>query len=614
MSNTITIRKYSQGYKGNYAYYTGTGATQLVPYVYPVAINGRPYMLDVKSGDFTRQFDARTRNSVDQSQEPGEGAINAQGFWRRSQSSWNYGTGQKYADTNDAEASRFYDSKGVDVWTRGELSLLNDVKQIKATSSSSIKAVVAGTRLYQTIGAAAQYTTNMTSWNDCTGEPGGDISAMCSDGYNTYFAFVGSGVHITNNSTAAITGYISGTDTYTLLAHVKGRLFATKENAIWSWLTGGGAGTNLFAQNNTDFEWVGVCGGQNYIYFGGHSGNQSLIYKSIIKTDATALDAPSVAAELPRGEIITGMATYLDYVLIGTTKGFRVATADTNGNLLVGVLNETKHSVGSFVPIGRFVYFNLTNFDSTSTGLGRIDLSTFISTNQPAWASDLMVTGQGTTNNANEFLGTVVFSATGYGLYSTDLTKVVPTGYLRSGIFRWGVPDAKFIPKWDIRTKPLVGTVAISVSNDTSDFETIGTASVAGEKSFTFDGVETKMFEAEAQLVLTRSDTDTSQGPTVTRWMSKAYAAPLRSKIFQVPLLLHHKLNIRGQEVFCDVDGEIAYLEDLVENPRIVTYQENFQQWSVIVEDIMWKPNDSSFSHNRWDWNGTLTVIMRSVR
>jgi hypothetical protein len=571
-------------------------------------------MLDIKSGDFTRQFDARTRNSVDQSQEPGEGAINAQGFWRRSQSSWNYGTGQKYADTSDAEASRFYTSKGVNVWTRGELSLLNDVKQIKATSSSTIRAVVAGTRLYQTIGAAAQYTTNMTSWNDCTGEPGGNIMAMCSDGYHTYFAFAGSGVHITDNSTAAITGYISGSDTYTFLAHVKGRLFATKANGIWSWLSSGGAGSALFSQNNTDFVWVGICGGQNYIYFGGYSGNQSLIYKSIIKTDATALDAPSVAAELPRGEIITGMATYLDYILIGTTKGFRVATADTNGNLLVGVLNETTSSVTSFVPIGRFVYFNLTNFDSTSTGLGRIDLSTFISTNQPAWASDLMVTGQGETNNVNEFLGTVVFSATGYGLYSTDTTKVVPSGYLRSGIFRWGVPDTKFIPKWDIRTKPLAGTVAIAVSNDTADFQTIGTATASGEKSFTFDGVETKMFEAEAQLTLTRSATDTSVGPTVTRWMSKAYAAPLRSKIFQVPILLHHKLNIRGQEVYCDVDSEIAYLEDLVENPRIITYQENFQQWSVIVEDIMWKPNDSSFSHNRWDWNGTLTVIMRSVR
>ena len=614
MANVTTIRRYSQGYKGNYAYYTGTGSTQLVPYIYPVAINGRPYMLDIKSGDFNRQFDARTRNSVDQSQEPGEGAINAQGFWRRSQSSWNYGTGQKYADTNDAEASRFFTSKGVNVWTRGELSLLNDTKQIKATASSTIRAVVAGSRLYQTIDAAVQYSTDGTTWVDCTGEPGGNVSAMCSDGFHTYVGFTGSGVHITDNSTGVLSGYISGSDTYTLLAHVKGRLFGVAANHIWSWLSGGGPGTALFDQNNTDFVWVGVCGGQNYIYFGGYSGNQSLIYKSIIKTDATALDAPSVAAELPRGEIITGMATYLDYVLIGTTKGFRVATADANGNLLVGVLNETTSSVTSFVPIGRFVYFNLTNFDSTSTGLGRIDLSTFISTNQPAWASDLMVTGQGASNNVNEFLGTVVFSVVGLGLYCTDLTKVVPSGTLRSGIFRWGVPDAKFIPKWDIRTKPLVGTVAIAVSNDTADFQTIGTAVTTGSKSFTFDGVETKMFEAEAQLTLTRSASDTSVGPVVTRWMSKAYAAPLRSRIFQVPILLHHKLNIRGQEMYCDVDGEIAYIEDLVENPRIITYQENYSQWSVIVEDIMWKPVDSSYSHNRWDWDGTLTVIMRSVR
>ena len=46
------------------AFYTGTGASQLVPDVFPVAINGRPYMLDMASNQFNRQYDARVRDSV----------------------------------------------------------------------------------------------------------------------------------------------------------------------------------------------------------------------------------------------------------------------------------------------------------------------------------------------------------------------------------------------------------------------------------------------------------------------------------------------------------------------------------------------------------------------
>jgi hypothetical protein len=185
---------------------------------------------------------------------------------------------------------------------------------------------------------------------------------------------------------------------------------------------------------------------------------------------------------------------------------------------------------------------------------------------------------------------------------------------LESGIYRWGVPDTKFIPKWDLRTEPLHGTVALSVASDSGDFRSVGTQTVEASLESTFDGFESKVFEAEARLTLSRSSTDSTVGPVVTRWLGRAYAAPLRSQIFSVPLLLHHKLNIRGFEYFMDVDTELNYLRDLVENPRVVTYQENASTYSVIVEDVRWQPVDSANNHNAWDWNGTCVIIMRSVR
>ena len=103
---------FTTAYLGGPSFFTGTGSTQVVPFVFPVAINGRAYMIDTKSNDFGRQFDARVRDSVDQSAEPGEQAINPQGLWRRSQSSWHYGAGQLYSDTADAEPYRFRSSKG----------------------------------------------------------------------------------------------------------------------------------------------------------------------------------------------------------------------------------------------------------------------------------------------------------------------------------------------------------------------------------------------------------------------------------------------------------------------------------------------------------------------
>ena len=608
------VLDFSSPFLGGASFYTGTGTTQLVPYVFPIAINGRPYLIDTKSNEFTRQFDARVRDSVDQSAEPGEAAINPQGLWRRSQSSWHYGAGQDYSDTADAEVYRFRSNKGVNVWDRGKLSLLKDTTQILSDAAATLKSIVAGTRLYvASAGNVTFYTSLTASPTSCTAEPGGNVGSMTSDGYNVWASFAAHGIHVTNTSTGAFSSYITGTDTFTKIKYTKGRLMAAAGATIYNFIGASGPGAGLFTHGNSTWSWVGFAGGQNHIYAAGYAGQTSLIYKTTIKTDGTALDAPTVAAELPEGEIVTALDSYLGYVLIGTTTGFRFASSDTDGNLVVGPLIEVGQ-VDAFASQGRFVWFSYKNLDSTSTGLGRMDIGTQIATNQPAWAADLMVTGQGAVPSISLYGTRPVFTVTGLGVYCEHATDLVASGTLDSGIYRWGVPDTKFIPKWDLRTEPLNGTVAISVAADSGSFRSVGTQTVAGSLESTFDGFESKVFEAEARLDLTRSATDSTVGPAVTRWLGRAYAAPLRSQIFSVPLLLHHQLNLRGFEYFVDVDLELSYLRDLVENPRVITYQENAYTYSVIVEDVRWQPVDSANNHNAWDWNGTCTVIMRSVR
>jgi hypothetical protein len=94
-------------------FFGGATSTSLVPDVFPVAIDGRPFLIDQKSNQFTRGFEPRVRDSVDQSTSPGEAAINPQGLWRRGETSWHYGAGQKYADTAEAQDYRFFSSKGM---------------------------------------------------------------------------------------------------------------------------------------------------------------------------------------------------------------------------------------------------------------------------------------------------------------------------------------------------------------------------------------------------------------------------------------------------------------------------------------------------------------------
>ena len=615
-----TLTRFTDAFRPASSFYTGTGATELVPDVFPIAINGRPYMLDMKTGQFTRQYDARVRDSVDQSTEPGESALNPQGLWRRSQSSWHYGAGQEYSDTADAESYRFNTSKGVDVWTRGKLTLLKDTTKVYNSANSNLYVTTADTRLYGTDGQNVKYTADFVTITTVTGTAASNIYSIASDGYNVFYSYANGDIDQTNAGISTSSAYITGIEAGKL-AYVKGRLMVagqgTDKHKIWNITTAPGSNANnpgaLYTHPNTNFNWVGFAGGQSHIYCAGHSGNFSIIYKTAIKADGTALDIPTVAGELPQGEIVQAIYGYLGYIILGTTTGFRFCSADDAGNLLIGPLVSVGGSVGAFAGISKYIYFAYTNFDSTSTGIGRMDISVFISTNQPAYASDLMATAQGTVVDIHEYNDQPLFTVAGQGVYTPHATNLVSSGYLRSGIYRWGVPDAKFIPKLDLRCLPLAGSVTLSVASDGGAFHDFTTLSTENVKEETFDGLEDKIFEAEIKVTLARASGATT-GPTLTRWMARAYAAPLRSQIFSVPLLMHHKLNVQGREYWQDVDVELGYLRDLVDNPRVVTYQENTETFAVVVENVQMQIQQLSYAHKENDHEGTAIVVMRSVR
>lgn len=601
-------------YTGGPSYYTGKGSTSLVPDVFPIALAGHAYMVDVKSGRFGRAFEPRVRDSVDQSALPGEAAISPQGLWRRAQASWHKGSGQQYADTGDAQDYRFYTSKNVDPWTKGELKLLPTTSKVYNSSNANVRICVADDRLYLSDGQTLKYTTDLSSYTTVTGTPAATINGLTTDGFNVWISFSGNGIYKTDTSTSAAASYATGHE-WNQLQYVKGRLMAfgytsTDSYKLWNITQSGNNPAVLYTHPNTKFNWVGAAGGQQHIYVGGYAGGISLIYRTQIKADGTSLDVPVQAAELPQGEIIHSLYGYLSYIVIGTSKGIRFCTSDTDGNLLVGPILETTTSVYAASGDGRYIWYGWSNFDGTSTGLGRMDISELNGVNEPAYASDLMASTQGDVLGVANWQGGRVFSVSGQGLYA-ESSDLCATGYIEAGTYRWGVPDRKFLPRFDLRTLPLAGTVTPYLNHDSSGYTAQTAMQVAGTTDKTVPCEQVGFSDVAVKLVLARSASATTTGPTITRWQARAYAAPTRARVFSIPIILHNKLNVRGREYYQDVIDERTFLESLVQDSEVVSYQEGHDSFEVIVENVEWVPMEAL--NSGWEWQGTAIVTARSI-
>jgi hypothetical protein len=624
----MAVTTFTLPYFGTPPFYSGTAVSELVPNVFPVAIDGRPFMVDQKSGKFQRGYEQRVRDSTDDSTTPGEGAINPGGLWRRGQDSWHSGAGQEYADMNDSTPFRFYKSKGVNPWVKGQLSLHNDTKVSLSNASTTQHMVVCGTRVYVALNGDVKFTTNpyasSPTWTAVvdtaggTAAPTGTVAAMATDGNNVYLAYPTDGIRqvvpSTDPALISNTKFVTGSESFTMLGFAKNYMFGAHDHDLHL-IDASGTKSLVIEPDDTAFRFVGVATGQNAVYAAGFSGKKSLIYKITI-TDLGALDKGVVALELPTGEVVTAISGYLGFILIGTNKGVRYCSTDSNSNLIAGKLIPTSGAVQKFASNDRFAYFTWTNYDGVSSGLGALDLSVFTSPNTPAFSTDLMYTSTATVNSVvifddplTPFATKRIFALSGVGIIVEDSANLVASGEIETGTWRWGIPDRKFIAKIDTRSTPLVGSITSYLKIDDGEYNSIGAWSVASDTENSFDGSDSKAIEADFKFTLERATATT--GPTFTRWMARAYAAPFRSQVFSVPIILHKSVTVRGKEYYYDVDEQQEFFDDLIASPRIITLQIGTFTHNVILEDIVWEPMDSI--GNSWSFEGTLVVTLRSV-
>ncbi len=111
--------------------YTATG------YSYDIAIAGLPFFISPLDESPYRRVTAQYRkNQFDNTREAGEQTLT--GWWLRSQSSFHLGQGIKFFEPAQDESLRFQytNSKGLDVWTRGQATLLKDVDNYHLTTGN----------------------------------------------------------------------------------------------------------------------------------------------------------------------------------------------------------------------------------------------------------------------------------------------------------------------------------------------------------------------------------------------------------------------------------------------------------------------------------------------
>lgn len=539
------------------------------------------------------------REQSDTSAKPGESSINREDLWRASSSSWHKGAGQRYRDKEGSDPDRFWSSKGVDVWTRDELSLLHDTDDLRSISSNGV-ILTAGDFLYVADGTSIVRYNGSTFTNTTISTGGNAITSMATDGFHLW-ALTSAGAFTSDTGTSTWTAWaLSGT--YDKVAYARGRLLVTKNQNIFE--VQGNTATSLNGnEGNTALRWSAIAEGNSAIYAANFTGNRSQIYRIAPPTDDAAgdLGVPIPAAPaLPTGEVVRALYGYLGQLVIGTDKGFRVAEEDGNGNLQIGPLIKTPAPVVAFDGEGSFVWFGWSQFDDVSSGLGRIDLSQLVDNGTYAYASDLMA-GSGTVTSVATYNGKRYFAIAGNKVYGETSTYVA-NGWLETGLIRYDVIDPKVAERVELRHKKLSGNVGVSLSADEDIFRSLGNSDLEGTVTPTipFKAQDITGSNFNLRIDLNRGVTGT---PVLQTVELRSAVVPARGMTFLVPVIL-----AEDDSAFSTRHPSEDYeaLVALVRYRRSVPYVELGKSYNVIVQDFQFVRNNRT-ANDKW-WNGTMIL------
>ena len=613
---------------------------------YDVAIGGLPFIYAINDArPYVRETAPFRKDQFDNGQEPGEQSLT--GWWIRSQSSFHTGTGIKFFDPATADANgrfRFTDSRNIDIWTKGQATLLKETANMSGVTTGVYKLIsgvstttdvvvgyIPGSTTIKSLQADGTVVTTYAPTNL------GNIldGTVVTDGTRL---FIADNDHIyVGPLNAAATGwteyYVTGTRA--TLAWVKQRLVGAVTNSIYE-LTGATGSalplpTPLYTHPNTAWTWTSISEGGTAIYAAGYAGGNSAIYKFTLTTatgSLPTLTSAITAAQLPIGEYVNKIEYYLGYLMIGTNKGVRAAIiSEQDGSINYGpLIIEESNGVYDFAFRDKFVW--VTGSIGGYAGLYRIDLGTELEPLRFAYATDAFLDGVTGYATSVDFVGNtnqIAFTTSGSngiaiqsGEYTGTTGALASTGYLTTGYIRYGTLEPKNFKRLFGRGDFTFGSMVLeTVDRDGVEYDHITYDSSITPIEVTTSSPPNAQEYVAYKFILARDIVTTSLGPTFKGYQAKATIATPRRRVIQFPVYCFDVETDRFNTVV-GYEGRaferIQALEDVEELGDVLTWQDlgTGESRQAVIEKVTFTrmtPPDKRFD----GFGGVLIITIRTV-
>jgi hypothetical protein len=404
-------------------------------------------------------------------------------------------------------------------------------------------------------------TTNIIHFIDYNTGTDDPVFAICDDGTTAFWLTndTASGKLEVNkkslngtSSTAATVMFTQPGITVTngVMEYVKERIVMCANDKVYEFSSSASAlPTAVYTHGDQDHIFTSITASGSAIYVAGYSGLQSNIYKFTLNTAGVmpTLTSAITAAEMPTGEVIYKIYYYLGYMVIGTSKGIRIATVADDGSITYGPLVvHTEQPTYDFAARDNYVWC-ATNVNG-KPGVTRIDLSQEIEPLRFAYANDLYYNEDQNryTTSCAFIAGTerLSFTTSNNGsdgtVYIEDASTLTATGFITTGFIRYATVEKKYFKLIKPRfNTPMFGTCVISTKEVDGDINSIIT--IAGSTPALNTDIATNIASPQEELAfkftLGRDTTDTTKGPEFDGYQVKSLPAVNRARQLTVPLV-----------------------------------------------------------------------------
>jgi len=633
---------------------------------YDCAIAGVPFLTAIND---TRPYERVTapfrKQQFDSQRDPGEQSLSS--WWLRSQSSFHAGDGitfydplaNPYSPTVSSNSYRVREAHGIDIWTAGQATLLNSVtrgqqmvSQINTTTqrpTQTMRGIKYGTtnayllhdgfKIYRIDEAGS--VTNWVTYTSGTDDP---VYALCDDGESAYWVTndTASGILEMNKKTLSATSGVAPTVMFTTtgvtvanaaIEYIKHRLVLAANNKIYEIPTKATSSTsavNVYTHPNTSYTFTSICESGNAIYVAGYNGIQSSIFRFVLDTTSGSMPTLTSAittAEMPVGEKIYKVYYYLGYVCIGTSKGIRIASIQSDGSLEYGpLIVETSQPCYDFTSQDRFIWC-ATGVDG-NPGLIRIDLGNELETLRFAYANDIsydddslvshITTACCFTGDTNKLALATTANTSNNGYNYIEGATLRTSGHIETGLIRFNTLEPKNFKRVLARGNFIYGSMALQVRDIYDNLYDVATFdNVVGSPETTLSQPIGAQDAIGLRFTIYRDTNDATLGSVFKGYQLKAVPATPRTRLITIPLLnfdtetdkYNSTIGYEGRAI-----ERLAALENAEANGDVVIWQDfrTGELRQCLIEEVKFTdvtPPDKRLT----GYGGIITLTIRTV-